>query len=112
MRILAAIDALAAWISRKPTAEEVVAERLERQEALDQSMIALMRTVDDPEFLDACAGLAQLGLSATQVETIVHAMTYRRILAFSAGTITDLGEAGHFLDGSTRGSKTYEGSRP
>lgn len=111
MKPLVDFPAIAAWISRKPTAEEVVAERMRRQTELDQSMIALMRTVDDPEFLDACAGLAQLGLSATQVETIVHAMTYRRILAFSAGTMTDLGEAGHFLDGSTRGSKTYEGNQ-
>lgn len=61
-------------------------------------------------FLEACADLAQMGLSAGDLEQIAHAMTHRRILAFSAGTIADLGEAGHYLDGSTRGSKTYEGT--
>ncbi|KAA0979898.1 hypothetical protein FQ154_01695 [Paeniglutamicibacter gangotriensis] len=110
-KALAAIDALAAWINRTPTAEEVLAERMERQAALDQSMLDLMRSVDDPAFLDACASLAQLGMSAADLEQVVHAMTRRRILAFSAGTITDLGEAGSHLDGSTRGSRTYEGDQ-
>jgi hypothetical protein len=68
-------------------------------------------TVQQVPFIEACADLAQLGLSAEGVETIAHAMTRRRILAFGGGTITDLGEAGNHLDGSTRGSRTYEGDR-
>lgn len=110
--IFTAIDNLLAWISRTPSsAERMISERVQRQSALDESTINLMRAVDDPAFIDACALLAQLGLSAAQVERISHAMQHRRILAFSAGSITDLGEAGNWLDGSTRGSKTYEGDQ-
>lgn len=109
MKHLVDFPAIAAWISRTPAKRKDEESEREHQEDLAAAHKNLAQCTDDPAFIDACASLGQLGMSAEQVETIVHAMVHRRIIAFSAGTITDLGEAGHFLDGSTRGSKTYEG---
>lgn len=111
MKPLVDFPAIAAWISRAPAKHKDEEAEREHQEDLASAHKNLTQCTNDPAFIDACASLAQLGMSASQVETIVHAMTYRRILAFSSGTITDLGEAGHYLDGSTRGSKTYEGDQ-
>lgn len=112
-KAFAAIDALCAWISNTPNAaERIIAERMDRQAAIDAALIDLTRAVDDPAFIGSCAELAQLGMSAHDLDTIVHAIVNRRILKFSAGTIADLGEGGNWLDGSTRGSRPYEKEKP
>lgn len=109
MKPLEAIDRLAAWLNRKPTAEEALAERMERQSALDQSMIDLMRIVDTPEFLDACAVFAQLGISAEQLEKIGHAMVHNRILAFGYGDVIDMGQRMAPPGMGTRKTEPYNG---
>lgn len=82
------------WLRPKPKATD--------------ALLASLGHKDQDRYLAACTELAQMGLSARDVETIVHAMTNRRILAFSAGTIEDIGEAGRPYDGHTSGSNTYE----
>lgn len=98
-------------MSGKPTAEEALAERMKRQTALEQSMIDLMRTVDTPEFLDACAVFAQLGISADQLEQIGHAMVHNRILAFGYGDVIDMGQRMALPGGGTRKTEPYNGEQ-
>ncbi|WP_372699400.1 hypothetical protein [Arthrobacter sp. JSM 101049] len=77
--------------------------------AKDETQIyAVLGPAEAPEFLDACTDLAKLGLGAYQLRKIAHALQFNRILAFGFGDVTDLGEAGRWLDGRTRGSSPYE----
>lgn len=109
MKPLEAIDRLATWLNRKPTAEEALAERMERQTALDQSMLDLMRTIDDPAFLDACAVFAQYGMSADDLNKIAHAMVHNRILAFGYGDVIDMGQRMAPPGMGTRKTESYNG---
>ncbi len=59
---------------------------------------------DRARFIEACADLAKMGMSAEDVEGISHAMQHRRILAFGSGCYTDIGEYANPYDGSTRGT--------
>lgn len=91
------------WLTRKADTDEA-AIKLRAALAPDQT----------PAFIEACASLAQLGMTAEDLNQISHAMVNRRILAFGWGDITDLGERGTpgYKGGVTRGSEPYERNNP
>lgn len=109
MKPLAAIDALAAWISRTPSAAEAESKEQARQEAMGKAQADLARCTDDPEFIHACAMLGQIGMSAEDLKRIIHAMMHYRILAFGFGEVLDLGQRGDPYSGkSSRSTGPYE----
>lgn len=75
---------------------------------------AALTTAETPAFIDACASLAQLGMTPEHLNQISHAMINRRILAFGWGDITDLGERGTpgYQGGVTQGTEPYERNNP
>lgn len=91
------------WLTRK----------IDTDEATNKLRAALTPT-ETPAFIDACASLAQLGMTAEDLNQISHAMVNRRILAFGWGDITDIGERGTpgYQGGVTQGSEPYERNTP
>ena len=110
-KALAAIDALAAWINRKPTAEEVVAAELQHQLDMGKASRNLAKCTDDPEFINACAVFAQYGMSADDLNKIGHAMVNNRMLAFGYGVIVDVGQRMALPGAPTRLTEPYEGDQ-
>lgn len=110
-KALAAIDALAAWINRKPTAEEVVAADIKHQADLAEAHKNLDRCTDDPEFINACAVFAQYGMSADDLNKLGHAMVHNRMLAFGYGVIVDVGQRMALPGAPTRLTEPYEGDQ-
>lgn len=106
-KALAAIDALAAWINRKPTAAE--ADEAKNRADLVEAHKNLDRCTTDPEFIDACASLAQLGMTADDLNKIGHAMVHNRMLAFGYGIIVDVGQRMALPGAPTRLTEPYEG---
>lgn len=87
------------WLTRKADTDEAT-----------NKLRAALTPDQTPAFIDACAGLAQLGMTSEDLNQISHAMVNRRILAFGWGDITDLGERGTpgYQGGVTQGSAPYE----
>lgn len=90
------------WLTRKIETDEATAQ-----------LRAALTPKETPAFIAACVDLAQLGMTAEDINQISHAMVNRRILAFGWGDITDIGEHGTpLLSGVTRGSEPYERNQP